>query len=105
MKSLKEIKNILTEYKELLQKKYKIKEIGIFGSFVRNEQRERSDIDILIEFKEVPDLLKFIEIERKLERVLGRKIDLIEKKSIKPRLKKIILNEVVYIWSVIIFFS
>ncbi len=97
MKSLKEIQNILAKNKELLQKKYEIKEIGIFGSFVRNEQKKRSDIDILVEFKELPDILKFIEIERRLGRLLGKKIDLVEKKSIKPRLKKIILNEVIYI--------
>src|SRR3990170_8096356 len=96
-KSLEEINTILKEHKEELYKKYKVKEIGIFGSFVRGEQKKRSDIDILVEFEEVPDLLKFIEIERYLERLLKKKVDLIRKKALRPELKDIILKEVVYI--------
>ena len=96
-KSLEEINAILKEHKEELYKKYKVKEIGIFGSFVRGEQKKRSDIDILVEFEEVPDLLKFIEIERYLERLLKKKIDLVRKKALRPELKDIILREVVYI--------
>ncbi|MGQ9705623.1 MAG: nucleotidyltransferase family protein [bacterium] len=97
MKTLSEIKNILVENKEELKKKYNIKEIGIFGSLVRGEQNKRSDIDILVEFYEVPDLLKFIEIERYLEKLLGKKVDLIEKTSVRRELKDIILREVVRI--------
>lgn len=96
-KSLEEINSVLKEHKEELYKKYKVKEIGIFGSFVRGEQKKRSDIDILVEFEEVPDLLKFIEIERYLERLLKKKVDLIRKKALRPELKDIILKEVVYI--------
>ena len=96
-KSLEEINSILKEHKQELYKKYKVKEIGIFGSFVRGEQKNRSDIDILVEFEVVPDLLKFIEIERYLERLLRKKVDLVEKTALRPRLKEIILKEVVYI--------
>jgi predicted nucleotidyltransferase len=97
MLSSKEIKERLNEHKEELYKKYRIKEIGIFGSFVRNEQKKRSDLDILVEFEEVPDLLRFIEIERYLGRLLRKKVDLVEKTSIRPQLEEIILKEVVYI--------
>ena len=97
MKSLKEMEEILRGHKEELSKKYKVKEIGMFGSFVRGEQKKRSDIDILVEFQEVPDLLKFIELERYLTRLLRKKVDLVSKKAIRPELKEIILNEVVYI--------
>ena len=96
-KSLKEVNEILKEHKEELYKKYKVKEIGIFGSFVRGEQKKRSDIDILVEFEEVPDLLKFIEIERYFERLLKKKVDLVEKTALRPRLKEIILKEVIYV--------
>ncbi len=96
-KSLEEINSILKGHKEELYKKYKVKEIGIFGSFVRGEQKKRSDIDILVEFEVLPDLLKFIEMEGYLERLLKKKVDLVEKTGIRPRLKEIILKEVVYI--------
>ncbi|MCK4420957.1 nucleotidyltransferase family protein [candidate division WOR-3 bacterium] len=99
MKMLEEIKSILAEHKEELKGKYKIREMGIFGSFVRGEQRKKSDIDILVEFDEenIPDLLKFIEIERYLEKMLNRKVDLVREGGIRPELKTIILKEVIYL--------
>jgi predicted nucleotidyltransferase len=96
MKSYKEIEKILKLRKRDLVEKYKIKEIGIFGSYVKGKQKKRSDIDILVEFKEVPDLFKFLELERYLERLLKKKVDLVEKTALKPRLKDIILKEAVY---------
>ncbi|MBC7321195.1 nucleotidyltransferase family protein [bacterium] len=74
-----------------------MKAIGIFGSYVRGEQREESDIDILVEFEEGAKigLLKFINLENYLSELLGAKIDLVEKLSLKPRLSKHILKEVV----------
>ena len=59
---LEEIKEILKKHKKELQENFKIKNMGIFGSYVRGEQREASDVDILVEFYETPDLLKFIEL-------------------------------------------
>lgn len=97
MKILKEIEEILKEHKEELYKKYKVIEIGLFGSFARKEQKKRSDIDILVEFEKVPDLLTFLEIENYLRRLLKRKVDLVQKKAIRPELKKIILEETVYL--------
>lgn len=95
--NLKEIQKILAEHKKELYEKYKIKEIGIFGSFVRGEEDKESDIDILVEFEEVPGLIKFIEIEEYLSRLLGRKVDLIRKPAIRKELKDKILKEVVYV--------
>ncbi len=95
MKTLDEIQKILRQQKEFLRKKYKIKEIGIFGSYVRGEQRYTSDIDILVEFEEIPSLLKFVKLENYLSEVLGVKVDLVEKKALKPRIGKHILQEVV----------
>jgi hypothetical protein len=98
-KSIEEIKRILKEHKEEVSRKYKVSEIGIFGSFVRGEQKKRSDLDILVEFDEenIPSLLKLIEMERYLQRLLRKKVDLVMKSSIRPELKDIILKEVVYI--------
>ncbi len=94
-KKLEEVLNFIKEHKKFLEERYKVKEMGIFGSFVRGEQEESSDIDILVEFEEVPDLLKFIELERYLEEILRIKVDLVRKSAIRPELKEIILKEMV----------
>lgn len=96
-KSIEEVKNILKEHKEEVSRKYKVSEIGIFGSFVRGEQRKRSDIDILVAYDEIPDLFEFINLERYLQRLLRKKVDLVRKEAIRPELKDRILKEVVYI--------
>lgn len=97
MKTLEEVKTILVNHKTDVSQKYKVSEIGIFGSFVRGEQKKRSDIDILVDFYEIPDLFKFIELERYLQKLLRKKVDLIDKQGIKPQLKDIILKEVIYL--------
>lgn len=99
MKTLDEIKKKLVELKPLLQEKYKVKEIGIFGSWVKGKQKRKSDIDILVEFEENSgiSLLDFIEIEEYLSKELAIKVDLVEKRALKPYIGKIILREVVYL--------
>jgi predicted nucleotidyltransferase len=97
MKSPKKIEEILREHKGDLAEKYQVKEIGLFGFFVRGEQGKRSDVDILVEFEEVPDLFKFIELEIHLEGILGLKVDLIRKEALRKELKDRILSEVVNI--------
>ena len=99
VKSVEEIKAILKEHKAEVIQKYRVSELGIFGSFVRGEQKKRSDIDILVEFKEkdIPGLIKLCEMERYLQRLLGKKVDVVIKSGIRPELKKGILKEVVYI--------
>ena len=97
MKTLEEIREILKKHKAEVVRDYKVKEIGVFGSFVRGEQKRRSDIDILVEYDELPDLLKLIELEVHLEQILKKKVDLVEKGGLRPELKERILREVVYI--------
>ena len=97
MDDLEKIKKILQDHKKELYEKYKIKKIGIFGSCVRGENNRKSDIDILVEFEEVPGLIKFIEIEDYLSKLLGRKVDLVRKKAIRKELKKEILKQVAYV--------
>jgi len=97
--TLEEVKKILKEHKEEVSRKYRVNEIGIFGSFVRGEQKNRSDIDILVEFepRNIPGLLKLIEMEMYLEKLLRKKVDVVIKSGIRTELKKGILKEVVYI--------
>lgn len=104
MKSYKKIEDILKKHKKELAEKYRVKEIGIFGSYARGEQKKRSDVDILVEFEEVPDLFKFLELERYLEELLGVRVDLVRKEALREELKDTVLNEVVNIWNEIIVF-
>jgi predicted nucleotidyltransferase len=97
MRSLEEIKNILAEHREELRQKFKVKEIGIFGSFVRGEQRKRSDIDLLVEFEKPPSLFEFMDLEDYLSKLLGLKVDLVTNDALKPRIGEQILREVVYL--------
>jgi len=95
MKEGGEIMRILREHKAALREKYGVREIGLFGSYVRGEQRRRSDVDILVEFDVVPGLLKFLELEEYLSRLLGVRVDLVRKASIRQELRERILSEVV----------
>ena len=97
MKSLEEIKNTLTKQKQELQQKYRVEAIGIFGSYVRGEQKKQSDVDLLVEFEEPSNLtlLDFIRLENYLSEILGVKVDLVEKDALKPRIGKRVLQEVV----------
>ena len=99
MKKLEQITAMLKAHKEELKQKYGVKEIGIFGSYVRGEQKPLSDVDILVEFEKGTKigLLKFINLENYLSEVLGVKVDLVIKSALKPRIGKYILREVVYV--------
>lgn len=85
----------LRTLKPELAVRYNVKEIGLFGSFVRGEQSATSDIDLLVEFEEPIGLFKFLELEEHLTAHLGRKVDLVSRKALKPRIGRYILKEVV----------
>ncbi|EDX73819.1 hypothetical protein MC7420_5699 [Coleofasciculus chthonoplastes PCC 7420] len=97
MKTLEEIKQWLGQNKSVLQERYQVREIGIFGSYVRKEQTETSDVDVLVEFSQTPSLLKFINLENYLTDNLGVKVDLVHKGGLKPRIGERVLAEVVYL--------
>jgi uncharacterized protein len=97
MQTVEQLKATLALHKEDLRKKYKVKEIGIFGAYVRQEQTKNSDVDVLVSFYETIDLFTFVELENYLSDILGVKVDLVMKEGIKPRLKERILNEAVYV--------
>ncbi|OGC04338.1 nucleotidyltransferase [candidate division WOR-1 bacterium RIFOXYA12_FULL_43_27] len=97
MSKLERIKRVLKGQKRNLSRKYGISEIGIFGSFVRGEEKKRSDLDLLVRLNKRMGLLKFIGIENHLSDLLGIKVDLVMKDALKPTIGKYILDEVVYI--------
>lgn len=90
---LMQIKRAIKSNKSLLKQEYGVKEIGIFGSFARGKPKMKSDIDVLVDFDSVPDLITFIQLERKLQRLLGKKVDLVRKQAIREELKDNILRE------------
>lgn len=71
----------------------KIKSIYLFGSYARNEQTDKSDVDLIVEFDVVPSLFEFIRVQRELSNLLGVKVDLVIKDSLKPRVAKTALKE------------
>ncbi|MGB7414793.1 MAG: nucleotidyltransferase family protein [Thermosynechococcaceae cyanobacterium] len=97
MKTLEEIKQWLVQHQSVLQEQYQIRELGIFGSYARQEQTDASDVDVLVEFSETPSLLKFVNLENYLSDNLGVKVDLVHKAGLKLRIGERILAEVVYL--------
>ena len=94
MKTLEEIKKILAEHKEEIRKKYGVIILGLFGSYVRNEQSETSDVDILVEI-EKPIGLEYFELWDYLEKLLGCEVDLVRAKLLRNEIKDEILKNVV----------
>ncbi len=92
----KEIEKIRPKIVKILRR-HNITSAGIFGSYARGEQKKNSDIDILVEIKNNISLFDFIGIKLEIEDAIGKKVDLVEYKVIKPRIKKHILEEEVKI--------
>ncbi len=92
-----EIDRTLHEHLEELRRIYGVAQIGVFGSFVRGEQREDSDVDILVELSRPMGFVAFMKLEAHLRKLLGRNVDLVSKKALKPYIGKHILEEVRYV--------
>jgi uncharacterized protein len=97
MKSLAEIKSIVQSHKGELAEKYGVAEIGIFGSVVRGEAREDSDVDVLVEFNRPIGLFAFIDLEFRLQDLIGNKVDLVQKSGLKKFIGQRVLSEVQYV--------
>ncbi len=95
MKSLAEIKSTIRSHKAEFAEKYGVSEIGIFGSVVRGEAREGSDLDVLVSFDRPVTLFGMMDLEFQLEELVENRVDLVMKRSLKPRIGKHILKEVV----------
>ena len=91
-----EIIEKLRELKPVLANEYSVKEISLFGSYSDNEQNEESDIDILVEFYK-PIGWKFFSLEKYLEDIFNRKVDLVTKKALKKQLREKILNQTLFL--------
>jgi predicted nucleotidyltransferase len=93
-----DIKVILQEHKNYLVEKFGVIEIAIFGSYARGEQREDSDIDIIVDFKEGWKTFdNYMNLKFYLEELFGKKVDLVIKSAINPRIKPFIIEEAIYV--------
>ena len=91
------IKEIIDSHKQEITEKYHVSEIGVFGSYIRGEQDADSDIDILVSFDKPIGFIKFMRLEFYLSDLLGRKVDLVTKDSLKPHIGSMILRETQYV--------
>ena len=97
MKTLYEIQQTLQAQSPYLAEKYGVRIVGVFGSYVRQEQRPDSDLDLLIELDRPPkiSLIGLVELEDQLSQVLGVKVDLAIRSNLKKRIGARILQEVI----------
>ncbi|MGB9927987.1 MAG: nucleotidyltransferase family protein [Methanosarcina sp.] len=88
---------ILRSHLHVIRNKFGVKKIGIFGSFARGEEREDSDLDVLVVFGEGQKTFdNYMDLKFYLEDLFGRKVDLVTEKALKPQLKDIIMKDIVY---------
>lgn len=97
-KDIPTLEQVLTKLREnlpALRAKYQIKSLAVFGSYVRGEQEERSDLDILVDFEEDAPLtlIGFVGLQNSLSDLLGVKVDLVERKGLKPRMGDRVVRE------------
>mgnify|MGYP001575602674 CR=1 FL=1 len=97
VKRVNEILNILSDLKTEIRHRYKANVKGVFGSYVKDEQREGSDIDVLVEFDEGANLLDLTGLSLFLEEKLNRHVDIVPESSIRKEIKESILKEAVYL--------
>ncbi|MGH7450631.1 MAG: nucleotidyltransferase family protein [bacterium] len=96
MKS-EEILKTLTDQREEIKRRYKAEVKGLFGSFVRGEEKRESDVDILVDFDERADLFDYVGLGLFLEEKLNRKVDIVPQKALREEIKANVLQEVVYL--------
>jgi len=97
MRNLKQIQNILASSKPELRKRYKVRELSIFGSYSRGQQKKKSDVDILVRFNPNASLFDFVGLGNYLEERLKMKVDVVSERGIRPELKSSIVKDVVRI--------
>ncbi|MGK7959384.1 nucleotidyltransferase family protein [Crocosphaera sp.] len=95
--SFKQMYEVLKQYLSQIKLTYSVKSLGIFGSFVREEATENSDLDILVEFEGEPTFRKYMDLKFFLEDLFERQVDLVIETDIKPQIREQILEEVVYV--------
>jgi len=97
MKTRQEIFQILSQHLPQIRSEYGVEKLGIFGSVVKELQTATSDIDILVEFSRSIGMVKFLQLENRLQNLLGVKVDLVSSKALKKHIGQQILSEVHFV--------
>ncbi len=87
----------IRENRGMLEKEFGIVKVRVFGSYVRGQQRENSDLDLIVKFKKTPGFIKLMQIEEKLSSILGVKVDLLTEEGISPYIKEYVEKEAIEI--------
>ena len=98
--SLNDLDGILNTLRAILpdlKASYRVKSLGVFGSYARVEQTGRSDLDLLVEFDRTPTIFEFVRLQRLLSAELEVKVDLVMRSALKSDIRKHILREVVQV--------
>lgn len=96
MEQLSEIKQVLTQLKPELSRRFHVQSLGLFGSVVRDDFSASSDIDIIVDFDR-PVGIEFIDLAQYIEQRLQKKVDLVSRKGVKDKYFKAIEREIVYV--------
>lgn len=98
MKTLSEIENILRNHLIDIKQRFKVKQLAVFGSYIKNKQKNRSDIDILVEFEEgYKTFDNYMDLKFYLKKILKTKVDLVLKNAVREEFKSQILKEAFYV--------
>ncbi len=93
--NLLRFREVLGQQLPELRREYKVAELELFGSFVRQENHAESDLDVLVAFSETPSLIKLVELENHLTDLLGVKVDLVMRDSLKQHIGERVRREAV----------
>lgn len=88
---------ILEAEKPVLARRYGVQSLGVFGSYVRGEEKPDSDLDVLVEFVAPPSLFEYVRLQNEISGLLGVPVDLVMKSALKPEIGKRILEEVIVV--------
>jgi uncharacterized protein len=96
-KKIKNLKDVLTAIRDNQEnlKKLKIRHLTVFGSFARGDQKDKSDVDLLIEFTGPVGFFHFYDVKVFLEGLLSRRVDLVVKDAIKPEIYQMIKKDMI----------
>jgi predicted nucleotidyltransferase len=96
MRTLEDIKLTLSDHKQHLFNDYPLKSMAIFGSYSRKEQDEKSDLDIIVEFKDKIGI-RFVDLAEEIENLIGFKVDLVSRNGIKEKYFQTINSDLIYV--------
>ena len=92
---IEEIKKVLKDVEDIVRREFKAEIVGIFGSFAKGEEREDSDIDLLVRFQRGATLFDLVGLADFLEERLGRKVDVISERALRDEIREQVMGEIV----------